>query len=52
MALVPTVGACVVTFAPVNRTASYLMMPYLAWVAFASLLNYYIWKLNKNAKAE
>jgi translocator protein len=30
----------------VNRFAGYLMVPYFLWVSFASILNYYLWKLN------
>jgi tryptophan-rich sensory protein len=30
----------------VNRTASLMFIPYLAWVSFASLLNYNYWLLN------
>ena len=30
----------------IDRWASVIMMPYLAWVSFASLLNYYYWQLN------
>lgn len=40
------VAACVATFLPVNQTAGLLMIPYLAWVSFATLLNYRIWKDN------
>lgn len=29
-----------------SRIAAFLFVPYLAWVSFASLLNFYIWKLN------
>ena len=34
-------------FAKVNKTASYLLYPYIAWVSFASVLNFSIWMLNK-----
>lgn len=30
----------------VSRTASYLFIPYLLWVCFASILNFSIWRLN------
>jgi tryptophan-rich sensory protein len=33
-------------FKIVDRTAAYLMIPYLLWVCFAALLNYRIWELN------
>jgi len=38
--------ATVVSFWPVSRAASWLMVPYLLWVAFAAALNYAIWRLN------
>jgi tryptophan-rich sensory protein len=33
-------------FYRISRPAGVLLMPYLAWVSFAALLNYYIWLLN------
>ncbi len=33
-------------FKVVNKTAAYLMIPYLLWVCFATVLNYKIWELN------
>jgi tryptophan-rich sensory protein len=33
-------------FARVNKTAAWLMVPYVSWVSFATILNYTIWKLN------
>lgn len=35
------------TFARVSRTAAWLMVPYLAWVGFAGLLNAAFWRLNR-----
>jgi translocator protein len=34
------------SFSPINRTASLLLYPYLAWVSFATLLNAAIFYLN------
>ncbi len=33
-------------FAAINKTAGYLLIPYLLWVSFATLLNGSIWYLN------
>jgi len=38
--------ATIVTFFRVSRPAAFLLLPYLAWVSFASLLNYAIFILN------
>jgi tryptophan-rich sensory protein len=34
-------------FGKINKVASYLLYPYLAWVSFASILNFSVWFLNK-----
>ena len=34
-------------FIKINKTAGYLLIPYLAWVGFATVLNASIWWLNK-----
>ena len=34
------------SFARVNKTAAWLLVPYISWVSFATILNYTIWKLN------
>jgi tryptophan-rich sensory protein len=45
-ALVPLVVATTAAFARVDRRAAALLAPYLAWVCFATALNYGIWALN------
>jgi translocator protein len=35
-----------VEFRKVDKNAFYLMAPYLAWVVFAAVLNFYVWRLN------
>ena len=42
MAILATIFA----FAQVNKAAAWLLVPYIAWVSFAGILNYTIWKLN------
>ena len=34
-------------FKKINKTAGYLLIPYMAWVAFAAVLNGSIWWLNR-----
>ncbi|WP_298487353.1 TspO/MBR family protein [uncultured Maribacter sp.] len=33
-------------FKIVNKTAAYMLIPYILWVSFATILNYKIWELN------
>jgi tryptophan-rich sensory protein len=44
--LLAIVGA-IRAFHRVDRVAAGLMVPYLGWVSFASVLNFSIWRLNK-----
>jgi len=37
----------ILAFAKINKTASYLLYPYIAWVSFASVLNFSVWFLNR-----
>ena len=38
--------AMIVAFAQVSHVAAVLLIPYIAWVAFASALNYSLWRRN------
>lgn len=38
--------ATILVFRPVSRLAAWLLVPYLAWVTYASALNITIWRLN------
>jgi tryptophan-rich sensory protein len=37
----------IVKFKPISRIAAYLLIPYLLWVSFASVLNGALWLLNR-----
>lgn len=37
---------CIRAFFPIDKWASYLLIPYLLWVSFATVLNASIWYLN------
>lgn len=43
------IAACIVRFQPVSNVASWLLLPYLAWVTFAFALNLGYWWLNSGA---
>lgn len=35
-----------ILFCRIDKLAGYLLIPYIAWVSFASVLNFFIWQLN------
>ncbi len=38
---------CIYSFSKVSKPAAWLLVPYILWVSFASVLNYFVWILNK-----
>lgn len=36
----------IIAFSKINKTAAWLLVPYISWVSFAAILNYTIWQLN------
>jgi len=41
------IGATTLVFRSVQSGAEWLMVPYLAWVSFAGVLNWAVWRLNR-----
>lgn len=41
-----SIAACIAMFWKLSKPAAYLLVPYILWVSFASLLNFWIWQLN------
>lgn len=41
-----SIVATIIYFYKIDKKAAYLLIPYLLWVSFASLLNYFIFLLN------
>ncbi|HVZ55329.1 MAG TPA: TspO/MBR family protein [Chitinophagaceae bacterium] len=39
--------ATILAFGRISSLAAWLLVPYISWVSFASLLNYTIWQLNR-----
>lgn len=46
LALWAVLAVTLLSFGRVNKLAGLLLMPYLAWVTFATMLNFTIWRLN------
>jgi tryptophan-rich sensory protein len=44
--LLLAIAATIALFAPLSRVAAMLLVPYLAWVAYATALNFAVWRLN------
>ena len=44
--LLLAIAATIAAFRPVSRVAAWLLAPYLAWVSFAAVLNFTLWRLN------
>ncbi len=40
------ISANIIYFYRINRNAAYLLIPYILWVSFAAVLNFYIFALN------
>jgi tryptophan-rich sensory protein len=38
--------ATALAFRPIDRIAAWLLVPYILWVGFATVLNIAIWRLN------
>lgn len=49
VAMIPAIGVTIWLFWKVRRAAAWLLVPYLAWVCFASLLNWQFLQLNPDA---
>jgi translocator protein len=47
--LLVSIVATLIAFWRVSRLAGALLLPYLAWVSFASALNFAVWQLNPQA---
>lgn len=46
--MIVTITITIFSFANFSKPAAWLLVPYLAWVLFATVLNFTIWKLNVN----
>jgi len=47
--LLAAIAETIRRFFPISRPAAALLVPYLLWVSFATILSFSIWRLNPNA---
>ena len=47
LVLLAAIAATLASFSKVSRSAAVLLIPYLLWTGFASVLNFSIWRLNR-----
>lgn len=47
LVLLGAIAATVASFSKISRTAAVLLVPYLLWTGFASVLTFSIWRLNR-----
>lgn len=52
VALTATAAATGISFFNIDKTAGYLFIPYVAWLTFATYLNYSIYRMNPKAIEE
>ncbi|GFO06243.1 translocator protein [Plakobranchus ocellatus] len=49
-ALCISVAGTIYTFYSINKTAAYIMIPYLCWVTFADAINFRLWWDNPSSQ--
>ncbi|MBY0611296.1 MAG: tryptophan-rich sensory protein [Beijerinckiaceae bacterium] len=47
-----SIAATIVAFRAIDSDAALLLVPYLGWVTFASILNFTIWRMNASPAGE
>ncbi len=50
LVLLAAIIATMTNFVPLSRPAFWLMTPYVAWVSYATYLNFGVWRLNGGAR--
>lgn len=47
IAMLVLITLTIISFSKFSKPAAWLLVPYIAWVSFATILNYSIWNLNR-----